>query len=490
MWVGASIPGPSTEGSVNLSSLSTVRKLTAAAQTDITTLRFITGSAITFGAQCASTGRRQCVDFEANFVLPMQGQVIGAKSSVSVPTPNTQNPTPTQGSIVDHASGKRRIRAILLLHELSRTGAPKIAIEAFESLRDRVDTLAISLQHGEMEGAVTAFAPLHVLPEPPSTSVTPKEPGFFEKRAMERERRVWADRFAAFNADIIYANSVASLPVAHFVQLPDLPVLLHVHELDMLIEWYDRLNPYRTRQWPTRFIAVADAVKEVLVNSLGIDPDKVARVPEFFDESTLQRAISSIPPRVQTEGRPFVVGGAGRIQWRKGFELWLQTAAYLKEKLGATTVRFVWVGGEDDMREAEMRLTVRKLGLADCVTIIPMTGDPFSHYAEFDTFLMTSWEDPFPIVVLETMAMGKPVICVKGSGGPAEQVADTGIVVERFDASLLGEAVLRLVREPELAERFSAAARDRATRSFSKSVVVPQIFAEIERTIRIGRGGV
>jgi len=185
-----------------------------------------------------------------------------------------------------------------------------------------------------------------------------------------------------------------------------------------------------------------------------------------------------------------VVGGAGRIQWRKGFELWLQTAAYLKEKLGATAVRFVWVGGEDDMREAEMRLTVRKLGLADCVTIIPMTGDPFSHYAEFDTFLMTSWEDPFPIVVLETMAMGKPVICVKGSGGPAEQVADTGIVVERFDASLLGEAVLRLVREPELAERFSAAARDRATRSFSKSVVVPQIFAEIERTIRIGRGGV
>jgi hypothetical protein len=71
VWVGASIPGPSTEGSVNLSSLSTVRKLTAAAQTDITTLCCITGSAITFGAQRATTGRRQCVDFEANLVLAL-----------------------------------------------------------------------------------------------------------------------------------------------------------------------------------------------------------------------------------------------------------------------------------------------------------------------------------------------------------------------------------------------------------------------------------
>jgi glycosyltransferase involved in cell wall biosynthesis len=182
---------------------------------------------------------------------------------------------------------------------------------------------------------------------------------------------------------------------------------------------------------------------------------------------------------------PFVVGGAGRIQWRKGFELWLQTAAYLKDRIGPENIRFVWVGGEDDLFEREMRLTARKLGVDDIVAILPMTPYPLPHYQGFDAFLMTSWEDPFPIVVLENMALGKPVVCVRGSGGSAEQVADTGVVVDRFDSILLGDAIQGLITEPERRQRLGESARERAHTCFTASVVVPRIWEEIQQTIRL-----
>jgi glycosyltransferase involved in cell wall biosynthesis len=81
------------------------------------------------------------------------------------------------------------------------------------------------------------------------------------------------------------------------------------------------------------------------------------------------------------------------------------------------------------------------------------------------------------------MAMGIPTVCVRGSGGPAEQIADTGFIEDRFDSILLGDAILRLLVDQDLLRSFGQAARERALRLFSKSAVVPRIWAEIERTI-------
>lgn len=377
-----------------------------------------------------------------------------------------------------------KLKVLLLLHELSRTGAPKIAIESLQMLQDEVDVMAISLQRGEMEGTIATFAQLHILPEPSHNQDNNKKKTFLERYIARRERDAWRKRFETWQPDVIYANSVASLPVAHYVAVPQAPVLLHVHELDMFIAWYDRMDPYRLRHWPARYIAVADAVKQVLVGSFAIAPDKIASIPEFFDDVAIDASLQKVAAAQPGHTGPYVVGGAGRIGWRKGFELWLQTAVYLADKLGRDNIRFEWVGAEDDLREFEMRLTARKLGVDDIVSILPMTGDPFPHYARFDVFLMTSWEDPFPIVVLEAMGIGKPVVCIQDSGGPAEQVAETGIVVDRFDAKLLGDAICTLRDNPANAARMGDAARVRARTHFTKSAVAPRILEELKATAR------
>lgn len=369
-----------------------------------------------------------------------------------------------------------RIKVLLLLHELSRTGAPKIAVEAFSQMQDRVETWAISLQPGPLAEPIRAFAPLHPVEMPQATNALIS----LRRRIGQRMRRA---RLARWHPDLIYVNSVASLPIAQKMPLPDAPVLLHVHELDLLLEWYERAEPRLLREWPDRYIAVAEVVRDVLVQRHQIPQEKITCIPAFFNDREVQAFSSRAMESAAGTAGVFTVGGAGRIQWRKGFELWLQTAAYLKARMGTERIRFVWVGGENDMHEREMRLTARKLGVEDIVTIIPMTPEPLPHYQEFDAFLMTSWEDPFPIVVLENMALGRPIVCVRGGGGSSEQVGETGIVIEGFSAVEIGNALQELAANPDRRRQLGEAARERALTCFTASSVVPRIWEEIQRMV-------
>lgn len=92
------------------------------------------------------------------------------------------------------------------------------------------------------------------------------------------------------------------------------------------------------------------------------------------------------------------------------------------------------------------------------------------------------WPDPCPIVTLEAMASGRPVV---GSriGGISDEIADgeTGILVEPNDPDALRVALERLLADPALRERMGQAAKRRAV-MFQVSTVVPQIervYAEV-----------
>jgi glycosyltransferase involved in cell wall biosynthesis len=87
------------------------------------------------------------------------------------------------------------------------------------------------------------------------------------------------------------------------------------------------------------------------------------------------------------------------------------------------------------------------------------------------------WPDPCPLVALEAMAAGAPVIA-SATGGLVEQVDDgtTGRLVPPGDVGALRTAIADLLADPEARRRMGAAGRERAT-AYSASVVVPRIEA-------------
>ena len=85
-------------------------------------------------------------------------------------------------------------------------------------------------------------------------------------------------------------------------------------------------------------------------------------------------------------------------------------------------------------------------------------------YASADVVALPSLFDAFPLVVLEAMACGRPVIVSENSGA-ADFVRDgvDGFVVPIRDATAIAERIEFLRERPELRERMGLAARSRAS---------------------------
>jgi glycosyltransferase involved in cell wall biosynthesis len=140
---------------------------------------------------------------------------------------------------------------------------------------------------------------------------------------------------------------------------------------------------------------------------------------------------------------------------------------------------------------AECRALAAELGLGATFRMLGFRADVRPLVADFDVAVVPSvYADPLPRAVIESMALGKPVVAFD-VGGVAEMLdAGSGEVVpfERAhggdgasDAAVerLAGAILRTVRDPALRARQGAAARARAVRDFDARAHARRIQAEI-----------
>jgi len=90
-------------------------------------------------------------------------------------------------------------------------------------------------------------------------------------------------------------------------------------------------------------------------------------------------------------------------------------------------------------------------------------------YQDADVLVFPSvWEEPFGRPIIEAMAMGVSVVAARGGGIPEIVVnGETGLLVERGDASALAEAILRLLSDHDLRKSMGKAARKRVVELFS-----------------------
>ncbi len=94
-------------------------------------------------------------------------------------------------------------------------------------------------------------------------------------------------------------------------------------------------------------------------------------------------------------------------------------------------------------------------------------------YSEADTVLFpVTWDEPFGLVPLEAMSVGRPVVAT-GTGGSAEYLRheENCLLVARGDAQGLADAVRRLAAEPGLRERLVAGGRATAAQHTQEAFV-------------------
>ena len=182
-------------------------------------------------------------------------------------------------------------------------------------------------------------------------------------------------------------------------------------------------------------------------------------------------------------GGPVIVL-VGRLQRWKGQHVLVEAMPAVRRRY--PRARAVLVGGPH-RHEPEyadfLRQQIAKLGVGDAVTI---TGDrPHDSIPRWmqaaDVVVHASDNEPFGIVVVEAMALGKPLVA-GGRGGPTQVVTPgvDGLLAPYGDPAALAGAVLRYLDEPAFAVKVGEAARRRAA-EFSVEMFCRRVAAGVRR---------
>ena len=139
--------------------------------------------------------------------------------------------------------------------------------------------------------------------------------------------------------------------------------------------------------------------------------------------------------------------------------------------------------GEGQLR-ASLDRRVRALGLGGRVHwagYIPH-HELGPYYDAADVFAIASAHDNFPVVVLEAMAAGLPVVGTRVGGIPLQiEEPLTGLLVRPGDADDLARALLMLARDRALARRMGDAGRERVQNRFSWTASAERLRAVYDR---------
>ena len=247
--------------------------------------------------------------------------------------------------------------------------------------------------------------------------------------------------------------------------LARLPVVWYQLGAPLEPSWLDRAAtalPARGILAVSQFSADAQAQipprRRLRVVHPGIELDR-------FDPATLPSP-SAARARVGLLDDGPVIGIVGRLQRWKGIHVLVEAMPRILAE--HPTARCVVVGGVHDLEPtypAFVGARIAALGLEGSITLAGPQADVADWMQAMDVVVHASDREPFGIVILEAMAVGKPVVA-GAAGGPQEILSHgvNGVLAPFGDADALAGALLWYLDDPQFARAAGAAARARAAR--------------------------
>lgn len=222
-------------------------------------------------------------------------------------------------------------------------------------------------------------------------------------------------------------------------------------------------------------VAVSSTARDFLVGSGAVPSEKVHYVRNGID---VERYSSSPYSREQERAAlgvsddTMLVVGAGRLVAQKNFALFLQVVAETVRKGLSMEFAIAGVGPEDDV----LKQRARELRIEGRVRFLGYVEDVRKVLSAADVFMLTSDFEGTPIVVMEAMAQGLPVIASRVDG-TTELVDDAqdGLLVEAGDCAGFVSALARMAEDSELRTGLGERASSKAGESFSGEAMVRSV---------------
>lgn len=190
-----------------------------------------------------------------------------------------------------------------------------------------------------------------------------------------------------------------------------------------------------------------------------------------------------LPDRHKSDYRlsfPPKIVALGRLHPKKGFGVLIDAIAILRRRGIDCLCSIAGEGPERDRIEAQ----IERAALKDRISL-PGWSDRVAEYLmDGDIFALPSFQEDFPLAVLDAMASGTPIVA-SAIDGPKDFLEDgkTALLVPSDDATALAQALERLMGDAELRERLGRAGRTAAIGHYGFERVGARLSAALDNVL-------
>ncbi|HLY07481.1 MAG TPA: glycosyltransferase [Rhizomicrobium sp.] len=192
----------------------------------------------------------------------------------------------------------------------------------------------------------------------------------------------------------------------------------------------------------------------------------------LIEDGVAAEAIAVIPnavrlPKAKNDYRlstPVQLAALGRLHEKKGFGVLIDAVG----ELAASGIDCRCTIAGDGSERGDLETRIARAGLRDRITLPGWTDRVAEFLSPADIFVLPSFQEDFPLAVLDAMASGMPIVASE-IDGPKDFLVDgkTALLVPPNDSHALRGALARLINNDSLRESLGRAARADAERCYS-----------------------
>lgn len=226
-----------------------------------------------------------------------------------------------------------------------------------------------------------------------------------------------------------------------------------------------RLIDLATDRLVDRYVVVNRTSVTALTRRHGVPPSRVAVIPNGielhrYDPAGMDAGAWRV--RLGVPEDAILLGAVGRLTWQKGFPDLLKAFAGIRDE------RTWLVIAGDGPEWEDLRVMAQGLDVSNRLVLPGFVDDVPGLLADLDLFVLSSHREGHPMVLLEAMAMARPVVAtdIPGVGDTISDGVD-GRLVPPADPNALAAAIQAMIRDPAGAQRMARRARQKVEREYT-----------------------
>lgn len=226
-----------------------------------------------------------------------------------------------------------------------------------------------------------------------------------------------------------------------------------------------------------KIVVVSEAVREIIIKKEGANPKKIITIYNGVDTDLFSGHTNKneIREKLGLENNIPVIGILASVAPIKGQRYFIEAIPSVLEEFPG--IYFLIIGTCDNIPYyKELKELIKRLQIEKNIIFTGGISDIPGILSIMDICVLSSINEGFPNAVLEYMASSKPVVATNG-GGTSEAVVDgeTGILVPPRNSNELAKAILKLLKDKQLAESMGKAGKKLTEDLFSTNKMLGNI---------------